>query len=107
MNNELKLSEAMAMGNKIIPEKITFGYYKTLGHKVVASCALGSAMIGKSGKIEGVLEYSPEKLFPCLHDHIKSPEVFEPNLLSMIVEMNDSLDWPREKIVDWLAKNGY
>lgn len=109
----MKLSEAIREGAKNAPQ--SFGAYSNAKG---ATCALGAAYEGLSGKrlppstTSGVLGWLAELLDYDLCDiHLHDPrpdsEGYVVPLNAMIFGLNDGSHWTREQIADWLETQGY
>ena len=98
----MRLSEAMRIGASWSPQIITF--WKTIN----GTCALGAAYEGTFGtlNLQGASGMDMVKLFktyPILIEKCTSPE---PSYCSCIGDaipiLNDSYNWTREEIANWI-----
>jgi len=106
---KIKTSQAMLRGSKIRPQ--CFGnYFNGSSTFNGESCAIGAAYEGVTGiwneqhyeiwqVVKNETEMTNIEDFYCLQMHAKT------SLHGAITYMNDKLNWKREKIARWVAKN--
>lgn len=106
----MKLSEAMREGAKLRPKAI--GYLFDKGEDgQICSCAIGAAMEcarGFSNELWGAGMDDAKEIFPQLKEFISGPvDGINRSIATTIINLNDSRDWSREEIADWLESIGY
>ena len=114
----MKLSEAIREGAKHYPQVFNGLVKRKANGEVLGHCALGSAYYAAKGcspSRENV-DYAYNELredFPCLRTRVAPPSVLRAGfdgmlpLDSAIVDLNDTQEWTREQIADWLESLGY
>lgn len=104
----MRLSDAIRKGCEQHPQ--SFGrLFEFRGYDVVASCAMGAALMGVYGAEGYALNTSNlEKEFPLLKRIAHSPvsgTVYHRlpfSLADQIITLNDHHKWTRERIADWV-----
>lgn len=110
----MKLSEAILKGCEITTP-FKHGYFSQVNDKFCA-CAMGAAAIGVNPnglKDEDVRYDTLDTIFENFSNTLyktkfKNPvSGMEQDGLALVINLNDSHDWPREKIANWLAEQGH
>ena len=109
----MRTSEAIIRGCEVCPRKAT-SYYIREGDSYVSACVLGAAAIGMLG-LEGVslneLRRKASEIRVSLEQQALCPEGCSFGTVSVtvgtiMVHLNDSHDWSRERIAEWLKERG-
>ncbi len=94
----MKLSEAIRLGAMLGPQLRG----RLTSRKENGSCALGSALLatGKARTYNAV-----KKRWPWIMDYASCPRCmsFNCRINAVITHLNDSHEWTRERIADWVA----
>lgn len=97
----MRLSEAIYLGSKL--HKQAFRAYYNVNNKseVTSTCAFGAAMVAV-GELCHVGHATV--LWPWINNRVKCPHCGgERAAKNIIMELNDSHRWSRERIADWVA----
>ena len=95
----MKLSEAIRQGCEAYPHKCKHGYFQN-GDK---ACALGAAIASYVGRRPDSPYDIAEKILPGRMHIFRNPVTGETDsMYNIIIDLNDSEDWTREQIADWL-----
>lgn len=109
----MKLSEAIREGAKLRQQ--AFGKY----FNEKSSCAVGAALEGslqKEKRLETAQEYYSKffistflaEIYPYFRTEVIDPvEKRKGRLEEVIQTLNDTHEWSRNQIADWLEKEGY
>jgi hypothetical protein len=107
-----ELAEAMRKGAALRPQCYSTFFTRIIvtpgQHRIVGeSCALGAVYEGATGTTPRIRFEDVEKLFPGLFDTFVKcpacPDDAEPDyLINAIVDLNDTHNWKRMAIADWL-----
>lgn len=118
----MKLSEAIRKGAKLRPQSIIkafdYNWFANIETVKLSSCALGAAYeavfkldINEDSDIDEINANFADDLrreFPELAYHVFHPvDKEKANLGDIISDLNDSHDWTREKIADWVEAQGF
>jgi len=95
------LSAAMRKGATMHAQGFNFLEAPRAGDMV--TCALGAACHGAGVSVQGLYQEFPALSSLAIHPVTKVASRIE----SLIVSLNDGHRWTRERIADWLAKEGY
>jgi hypothetical protein len=109
----MKLSRAIREGIKKDGVQVFGRLFERdpITQEIVGCCALGAALIAVGAQNGGAL---PSDRFPRLTKRLtKRPAPYKStkwdgmNLQDMVVGLNDGKYWSREKIANWLERNGW
>lgn len=102
----MKLSEAIREGAKTSQQG--FGRLSQKIGEQTFSCTLGAARDAVYLTLEQSDAHDLEKIFPELKNHVLSPATKEKMFLyHCIISLNDDHEWTRERIADFVEKEGY
>ena len=103
----IKPSEAIRLGCLIAPIQITGRFFDGRG----GACALGAMALGFGYDGPQIDSESPENSefsdpYCFVEDRMPGPPGYARKWTDSIYQLNDSMDWSRERIADWLAEQG-
>jgi len=103
MDKNIPLSELIRIGSKVTKQCIGLS-----DNNCKSTCAVGAALVAKRGQIFNNLSTSD-----CVRElgisrlWVKSPTgKYEDYLSVIIINLNDTHHWTRERIADWLESIG-
>lgn len=119
MVEQMKLSTAIREGAKLRPQAFRAYFYTKNG--VICSCAFGAAYEAVTGNLprRGNKNYIDEVITPVLDANFPVLQTFERfacpadkncticSPFNIVTHLNDTHDWTREQIADWLEEKGF
>ena len=108
---QIKLSEAIRIGAAKRPQG-KGNYFPLSKEHVVCSCVLGAALEGAMGRlrVQSLIAKELYEIFPILSEttSLQTQTIdVSGTLFEVCATLNDTFNWTREQIADWLESEGF